>query len=139
MWCQIVCSGSSDRDDEKVNIIVHGHEPTLSEMLAVASQDEELLAYAKQHLPGCKVILITGNSKREYLSQALLLGAYDYVEKPFKNGELVELVSTALGEETNSPLLHDRAAAAMEIRARALIWRATLICRAAPTNGSSGG
>jgi carbon-monoxide dehydrogenase catalytic subunit len=33
---------------EKVNIIVHGHEPTLSEMLAVASLDEELLAYAKE-------------------------------------------------------------------------------------------
>ncbi len=32
---------------QKVNIIVHGHEPTLSEMLAVASQDEELIAYAK--------------------------------------------------------------------------------------------
>ncbi len=33
--------------EDKVNIIVHGHEPTLSEMLAVASQDEELLAYAR--------------------------------------------------------------------------------------------
>ncbi len=33
--------------ETKVNIIVHGHEPTLSEMLAVASLDEELLAYAK--------------------------------------------------------------------------------------------
>ncbi len=32
---------------EKVNIIVHGHEPTLSDMLAVASRDPELLAYAK--------------------------------------------------------------------------------------------
>jgi carbon-monoxide dehydrogenase catalytic subunit len=30
-----------------VNIIVHGHEPTLSEMLALAAQDEELLAYAR--------------------------------------------------------------------------------------------
>ncbi len=32
---------------EKVNIIVHGHEPTLSEMLAIASTDSEILAYAK--------------------------------------------------------------------------------------------
>jgi anaerobic carbon-monoxide dehydrogenase catalytic subunit len=31
----------------KVNIIVHGHEPTLSEMLAVAAGDPELIAYAK--------------------------------------------------------------------------------------------
>jgi carbon-monoxide dehydrogenase catalytic subunit len=33
--------------ENKVNIIVHGHEPTLSEMLAIAAQDEELLAYAR--------------------------------------------------------------------------------------------
>ena len=32
---------------DKVNIIVHGHEPTLSEMLAVASSDQQLLDYAK--------------------------------------------------------------------------------------------
>jgi len=34
--------------EEKVNIIVHGHEPTLSEMLAMASTDPELLDYAKE-------------------------------------------------------------------------------------------
>ncbi len=33
--------------EDKVNIIVHGHEPALSEMLAVAVQDDELLAYAR--------------------------------------------------------------------------------------------
>lgn len=32
---------------DQVNIIVHGHEPTLSEMLAVAAHDEELVAYAR--------------------------------------------------------------------------------------------
>lgn len=33
--------------EDKVNIIVHGHEPSLSEMLAVAAHNEELLAYAR--------------------------------------------------------------------------------------------
>ena len=33
--------------DDEVNIIVHGHEPTLSEMIVVASQDPELIEYAK--------------------------------------------------------------------------------------------
>ncbi len=33
--------------ENMVNVIVHGHEPTLSEMLAVASQDEDLVAYAR--------------------------------------------------------------------------------------------
>ncbi|MHC4364846.1 MAG: anaerobic carbon-monoxide dehydrogenase catalytic subunit [Planctomycetota bacterium] len=34
--------------EDQVNIIVHGHEPILSEMIAMASQDAELLAEAKK-------------------------------------------------------------------------------------------
>jgi carbon-monoxide dehydrogenase catalytic subunit len=34
--------------DDEVNIIVHGHEPILSEMIAAASGDEELLTEAKK-------------------------------------------------------------------------------------------
>ncbi|MEJ2740380.1 MAG: carbon monoxide dehydrogenase, partial [Dehalococcoidia bacterium] len=34
-------------DKDKVNLIIHGHEPALAEMLAVASQDPEMNAYAK--------------------------------------------------------------------------------------------
>ncbi|HET90171.1 MAG TPA: anaerobic carbon-monoxide dehydrogenase catalytic subunit [Chloroflexi bacterium] len=33
--------------ENKVNIIVHGHEPTLSEMIVAASLDPEIIAYAK--------------------------------------------------------------------------------------------
>ena len=33
--------------EETVNILVHGHEPALSEMLAVAAQDPEIILYAK--------------------------------------------------------------------------------------------
>ena len=33
--------------DDQVNIIVHGHEPTLSAMLVEASRDPELIAEAK--------------------------------------------------------------------------------------------
>jgi carbon-monoxide dehydrogenase catalytic subunit len=33
--------------DDEVNIIIHGHEPTLSEMIVVASQDPELIEHAK--------------------------------------------------------------------------------------------
>ncbi len=34
--------------DDEINIIVHGHEPILSEMIAAASSDEELVAEAKK-------------------------------------------------------------------------------------------
>jgi len=33
--------------DDMVNVIVHGHEPTLSEMIVAASQDPEIIEYAK--------------------------------------------------------------------------------------------
>ena len=33
--------------DDEVNIIIHGHEPTLAEMLVTAVNDPELIAYAK--------------------------------------------------------------------------------------------
>ena len=35
-------------EEKKVNILVHGHEPVLSEMLVAASRDEDLLARARQ-------------------------------------------------------------------------------------------
>ncbi len=34
--------------EDKVNIMVHGHEPLISEMIAIAAQDDELIEYAKE-------------------------------------------------------------------------------------------
>jgi carbon-monoxide dehydrogenase catalytic subunit len=36
-------------EEKQVNIVVHGHEPTLSEMVVLASRDPELLELAKQN------------------------------------------------------------------------------------------
>ncbi len=43
---------------DHVNIIVHGHEPLLSEMIVVASQDPEMLQYAASK--GAKGIVLAG-------------------------------------------------------------------------------
>ena len=43
---------------ENVNIIVHGHEPLLSEMIVVASQEPEMIEYAKSK--GAKGITLAG-------------------------------------------------------------------------------
>ncbi|MEE8325412.1 MAG: anaerobic carbon-monoxide dehydrogenase catalytic subunit [candidate division NC10 bacterium] len=45
------------RDDE-VNVVVHGHEPTLSELIVAAASDPELIAYAKSK--GAKGINLAG-------------------------------------------------------------------------------
>ena len=43
---------------DEVNIIVHGHEPTLSEMIVAASRDPEMIEYAKSK--GAKGINLAG-------------------------------------------------------------------------------
>jgi len=44
--------------DDMVNVIVHGHEPTLSQMIVAASQDPEIIEYAKA--AGAKGVLLSG-------------------------------------------------------------------------------
>ncbi|MGD8813501.1 MAG: anaerobic carbon-monoxide dehydrogenase catalytic subunit [Anaerolineales bacterium] len=44
--------------DDEVNIIIHGHEPTLSEMIVAAAQDPEMIEYAKSK--GAKGITMAG-------------------------------------------------------------------------------
>jgi carbon-monoxide dehydrogenase catalytic subunit len=44
--------------DDEVNVVIHGHEPTLSEMIVIASQDPELLEYARSK--GAKGINLSG-------------------------------------------------------------------------------
>jgi carbon-monoxide dehydrogenase catalytic subunit len=34
-------------EEDQVNIVIHGHEPTLSEMMVAAAQDPEMVAYAR--------------------------------------------------------------------------------------------
>lgn len=78
-----------------------------------------LLTHARRHAPQCKVVLLTGYSRREYLEQALLLGAHDYIEKPFKPGELAEVVFRVVNGGVTNSILLDRAVDAMELNLQA--------------------
>jgi carbon-monoxide dehydrogenase catalytic subunit len=44
--------------EDMVNVVVHGHEPTLSQMIVAASQDPEIIEYAKK--AGAKGINLSG-------------------------------------------------------------------------------
>jgi putative nucleotidyltransferase with HDIG domain len=109
------------QDADLARSFIHSHRPDvlITDIQMPQTSGLELLAYARKHAPQCKVILVTGNSKREYVAQALLLGAYDYIEKPFRPGELVEVVSQAVNGGADSSILSDRAAAAMELSSQA--------------------
>jgi putative nucleotidyltransferase with HDIG domain len=79
----------------------------------------ELLAHAERTNPDCKVILITGVSKREYLAAALHLGAYDYFQKPFSITELAETVCRAATGGRGPASLSIRAARAIQCQMQA--------------------
>ncbi len=56
----------------------------------------EVLVHAKKSLVHCEVILITGFGTVESAVEAMKLGAFHYVTKPFKVVEVVHLVDRAL-------------------------------------------
>ncbi|MCL5023744.1 MAG: response regulator [Nitrospirae bacterium] len=58
----------------------------------------EFLMKIKEARPGTKVIMITGYSTVEHAEEAMLLGACNYVEKPFTPDTLIRAVREALGE-----------------------------------------
>jgi len=63
----------------------------------------ELLVHAKRHSPDCRSILITGESDREVLAQALMLGTYEYLEKPLSMDDLAAAVARATRDEPDIP------------------------------------
>ncbi len=78
----------------------------------------DLLMHVRQSSPGCKVILMTGYGDTRTIADALSLGAYDYLQKPFDIRQLVETIDRAMqigGEEFYLPI---RAAKAMQMEAQ---------------------
>lgn len=78
----------------------------------------DLLAHARRFAPHCRVVLITGYSRKQYLARAIQLGAHDYIEKPFRPGQVADAVLRALSSDQGPPLL-DRAVEALEDNLRA--------------------
>jgi two-component system response regulator PilR (NtrC family) len=59
----------------------------------------ELLARIKEKSPETAVLMLTAFSTAEQAVEAMKLGAYDYVCKPFKNEEIKQLVKNALEKQ----------------------------------------
>lgn len=56
-----------------------------------------LMESLKQHLPFCKIVIISGYSEFELVKQAMLYQAVDYVLKPIDADELNDAISRAIG------------------------------------------
>jgi len=62
----------------------------------------ETLKAVKQLSPSTEVLIITAHSDVESVKAALKLGAYDYVDKPFSNAELLESVHKGVKRRKNA-------------------------------------
>ena len=62
----------------------------------------ELLRYAKTHSPKTRVIIITGFATAETAREAMKSGAVDFIAKPFRLSQLIDLVINISEEIKNS-------------------------------------
>ena len=108
------CHGVTDSEEARDLLETEKYDLLIADISMPRVSGLGLLAFARQRAPECKVILTTGFSKTEHLAQALMLGAYDYIEKPFHMEDLAEMVLEATSAETDAPQLHLRAAEALQ-------------------------
>lgn len=116
---QIECEITTDAREAREKVRCGDYAVLVADVSMPGVGGLDLLEEAHENDRGCNVILITGVSQRETLAKAILLGAYDYLEKPFQIEELVALVEKAAQEGSAAPQLSVRAAEAIETGAQA--------------------
>ena len=58
----------------------------------------ELLKQAKMILPRAEIAIMTGHGSIESAVDAMKLGAYDYIQKPFRVHQLITIVEKTFGK-----------------------------------------
>ena len=59
----------------------------------------ELLRICKEKMPNCPVVMITGSPEIATATEAVRLGAYDYIPKPVRHETLLRVTKSALGHK----------------------------------------
>lgn len=128
--CDLICAWMTRRGMKCLSTVdnVEAMRLLLSEPISVLVADIylssasglDLLAYANARAPECRSILISGRCDTDTLSQALSLGAYDYLMKPLDMVQLAETIEQAAGTGQGDPVLPlpRRAARAMQLEAQ---------------------
>jgi CheY-like chemotaxis protein/glycine cleavage system H lipoate-binding protein len=72
------------------------YDVVITDLMMPGLSGMDLLKMASERMPGAKVIMITGYPSVKSAVEAMRLGAFDYIPKPFTPKELRGLVSRAL-------------------------------------------
>ncbi len=64
----------------------------------------DVLNFVKQQSPSTKVIVITGFATKDTATQAMESGAVDFIAKPFKISQLLELITDITGAREKGPI-----------------------------------
>lgn len=67
----------------------------------------EIIRYTAEHHPGTRMIMVTGHASIESAVEAMRLGAFDYLAKPFEIADLQRTVDLCL--QRSAPSLNDKA------------------------------
>jgi DNA-binding NtrC family response regulator len=63
----------------------------------------DVLNFVKQQSPSTKVIIITGFATKDTAAQAMASGAADFIAKPFKISQLLDLIVNITGAREERP------------------------------------
>ncbi|MEM1442009.1 MAG: sigma-54 dependent transcriptional regulator [Verrucomicrobiota bacterium] len=67
----------------------------------------DIIRYSEEHYPKTQVIMVTGNGSVETAVEAMRLGAFDYLTKPFELADLQRTVQLALQEPSERSEVSD--------------------------------
>ena len=114
------CLSTSDAVEAKRLLVREPIAVLVADVCMPGASGMDLLAYANDHAPGCRVVLISGQCDSDKLSEALSLGAYDYLVKPLDMDQLAETIekAAATGGADAEGRLPRRAARAMQLEAQ---------------------
>src|SRR5246127_204000 len=87
-------------DSAQALSVLHSRQPTLV-VLDIWLQGSELdgieiLKIIRRELPGLPVVMISGHGNIETAVAAIKIGAYDFIEKPFKSDRLLLVAERAI-------------------------------------------
>ena len=91
-----LCDSVGTAEDALKQIQAHDYDVIITDMSMPGMSGEDLLGLIRIYHPGTPVIFISGSSDAAAADRLIRKGAFDYLIKPFRFGEIKEKVARAL-------------------------------------------